>query len=70
MFQIVVLEDGTPKTKFMCDSYVIGAVDTHSDRCLTNKGGSLALCTFATAALFSEVIGVLQNHLEPQQKVT
>jgi hypothetical protein len=65
MFQIIVIENGEPRHKFDCDSYVIGAVDAHADQCITEKAGGLALCSFATLALFAEVIGVLKNHLEP-----
>lgn len=66
MFQIIVLENGEPRHKFLCDSYVIGAVEARSDRCITEKAGGLALCTFAATALFAEVVGTLKNHLEPQ----
>lgn len=65
MFQIIVLENGEPRHKFLCDSYVIGAVDARSDRCITEKAGGLALCSFAAIALFAEVVGTLKNHLEP-----
>lgn len=63
MYQIIVLEDGEPRHKIACHSFVIGAVNQDAGSCITKREGALAFCSFAAMALFAEASDTLKDHL-------